>query len=281
MERAGASLKSVAEAEPLHNVIEVVPGVYSGSGPASEADFEALRALGVRSVLSVDGAMPDVALAESKGMGYAHVPIAYSGIEDAEREAIARAIRDLPWPIYVHCHHGKHRGPAGAAVGLVCTGEVTVEEAMGLLEAAGTSASYSGLIDAVRRSGVMGAEEIDGVAMPPAVAPVPGFVLAMAEIDRAWDHLKLLRASNWAAPQSHPDLVAPAEAGMIHDRLRGLRIAASHEWADDEVFGAMLMRSEEAALALEEALKGDSGERREAAFEAMSASCSACHGQYR
>ena len=29
---------------------------------------------------------------------------------------LARAARTLPGPIFVHCHHGMHRGPAAAAV---------------------------------------------------------------------------------------------------------------------------------------------------------------------
>jgi protein tyrosine/serine phosphatase len=64
----------------------------------------------------------------------------------AERAAeLAKAVRDLPGPIYIHCHHGKHRSPAAAAVACVAAGLLAPERAPAVLKEAGTSPNYRGL----------------------------------------------------------------------------------------------------------------------------------------
>lgn len=266
--------------DSLHNVIEIVPGVYSGSGPASEADFAELERLGVRSIVSVDGAAPAIDLARAHTMRYAHIPIAYGGVEPQEGDALARAIRDLPRPIYVHCHHGLHRGPAAAAVGLICTGELSNERGLEFLRLAGTSEKYGGLFEAVASARAMDPSAIDAVTLAGEVAEVGDFVRAMADIDRAFDHLKLLKEHGWRAPADHPDLVAPAEAGLIHDRLRSIRSDGSHEWRDDARFLALLDESASAASELERRLV-EGGASADVAFDRLRSTCSACHAEYR
>ena len=68
-----------------------------------------------------------------------------------ERRELAKAVRDLDGPIYIHCHHGKHRSPAGAAVACVAAGSIAPENALGILQAAGTSKEYRGLYDSAER----------------------------------------------------------------------------------------------------------------------------------
>jgi protein tyrosine phosphatase (PTP) superfamily phosphohydrolase (DUF442 family) len=99
----------------LHNVFPITDKFYSGSCPEGEAGFGSLRALGVRTVISVDGARPDVELARKHGLRYVHLPIGYDGVPRQQALRIARAVRDLPGPVYLHCHHGKHRGPVTAS----------------------------------------------------------------------------------------------------------------------------------------------------------------------
>ena len=42
----------------LHNLLAVSPRIYSGGEPDGDAAFEALRKLGVKTIVSVDGARP-------------------------------------------------------------------------------------------------------------------------------------------------------------------------------------------------------------------------------
>src|ERR1051326_9522581 len=56
----------------LRNVFRVGRRLYSGAAPADEAGFRSLCALGVRTIISVDGATPDVAAARRHGLRYVH-----------------------------------------------------------------------------------------------------------------------------------------------------------------------------------------------------------------
>src|SRR6516164_7654896 len=49
-----------AEVAGLHNVFRISAGLYSGSVPEGDAGFDSLHRLGIRTVISVDGARPDV-----------------------------------------------------------------------------------------------------------------------------------------------------------------------------------------------------------------------------
>src|SRR6185369_3881462 len=100
----------------LHNVLLAADGIYSGSEPHGEEAFAGLAKMGIKTILSVDGARPDVELARQHGLRYVHVPIGYDGISPSAGETLAAAAREAQGPLYVHCHHGKHRGPSATAV---------------------------------------------------------------------------------------------------------------------------------------------------------------------
>jgi hypothetical protein len=51
------------EAPGLHNVHRITDTRFSGSSPEGDEGFRSLQKLGVKTVLSVDGARPDVELA--------------------------------------------------------------------------------------------------------------------------------------------------------------------------------------------------------------------------
>src|SRR5947209_839442 len=70
------SLGSV-EAPGLHNVFRLTDKLYSGSSPDGDEGFASLQRLGVKTVISVDGARPDVERAHQFGMRYIHLPIGY------------------------------------------------------------------------------------------------------------------------------------------------------------------------------------------------------------
>ncbi len=113
----------------LDNVLQLSPRIFSGSQPHGEQGFESLEKLGVKTVVSVDGARPDAQRAKQHGLRYVHIPIGYDGIPRPAALALVRAIREAPGPIYIHCHHGKHRGPAAAAVACMAEGIANTEQA--------------------------------------------------------------------------------------------------------------------------------------------------------
>ena len=91
----------------LHNVHQAATNVYLGSEPHGEEAFAELQKLGVTTIVSVDGAQPDVAAASKFGIRYVHIPIGYDGIGTDAAKSLTRVARDIESPIYVHCHHGK------------------------------------------------------------------------------------------------------------------------------------------------------------------------------
>src|SRR5262245_28510235 len=130
----------------LHNVLRVNDKLLSGGSPDGDAGFASLKELGVRTVISVDGARPDVERARKYGLRYVHLPIGYDGVPREQALRIARAIRDLPGLVYLHCHHGHHRAPAAAAVANLCLDErCSATDAVAFLKEAGTSPKYKGL----------------------------------------------------------------------------------------------------------------------------------------
>ncbi|MFG0285774.1 MAG: cytochrome c [Phycisphaerales bacterium JB039] len=269
------------EAPGLHNLIEVAPGVWSGSQPEGPEAFDELARLGVRTILSVDGATPDVELAGARGMRYAHVPVRYSEITLEQRLAIARAMRDLEGPIYIHCHHGLHRGPAAAALGLVSLGQLTPDQGVTFMKLAGTASSYPGLYACVAGAGELTPEQIEVADIPPETAPVPAFAAAMAHVSRIDEHLDLVEAAGWQTPAEHPDLVPASEAGQLADILRVL--SQRREPADQpEDFYTKLAASAAAAQALEDAIVAGAGAADlRARMGDLRTSCRDCHRVYR
>jgi len=265
----------------IENFVVVTNDLFSGAQPLRDAHFDALASAGVRTVISVDGAVPDAASARARGMRYVHLPIGYDGIEAPMRVELARALRDLPKPIYVHCHHGKHRGPAAAAVAAVCAGQVSTAEGRALLERVGTSPSYTGLWAAVDESRALPDAVMDTApAEFPERARVADFTAAMAIVDRAFDHLKLIREAGWQTPADHPDLVPLSEAGQLADALAPLPddVFTRNKPAD---FREMMQESATQAEALRAALRDCDFVECEKAMAALTHSCKQCHQGYR
>ncbi len=208
------------QAEGLENVYRLNDRLYSGSSPEGDEGFRSLRRLGVRTVLSVDGARPEVERAERHGLRYVHLPVGYDGIRRGRGLEIARAVRDLPGPVYIHCHHGQHRGPAAAAVVLLCEG-ASAEQAADWLRLAGTDPRYVGLIGIPRTFARPRPGEIDQAPADfPAVSAIPDLARHMVEIDGLFDRLKLIREAGWASPPDHPDLDPAHEALLLAEHFR-------------------------------------------------------------
>lgn len=255
--------------------------VLSGSLPEGDAGFDSLAEMGVKTILCVDAAKPDLERAEARGMRYIHIPVKYSGISDEERAAIALTLAQSEGTVYVHCHHGKHRGPAAAAIGLIGIGACTPDDGRKLMEHAGTSENYTGLWGDVARAGVLTDAEMAKVApMIVEYARIEGLPAIMAEMDRVYDHLAVLSKNEWQAPENHPDLSAESEAGQLTDLFRTI-LADTSLPVPDETYAKYMSESAHLAGALERQILGNQSAEAAITIEQLKATCNACHKGYR
>ncbi len=275
-----------ADAPGLHNVVAYGPGLWSGSLPEGDAGFATLRAWGVRTVISVDGAEPDLARAQAAGIRYVHLPIGYNGFDEARKLELARAVHDLPGPFYVHCHHGKHRSAGAAATVAVALGMMGNQQAIERMHVSGTAPGYKGLYACAARTTPLAAAQLAAARSDfPAVTRPNGFVAAMVAIDEDMDHLKAIEAAGWTVPADHPDLVPPAVAGALADHFRLLQDDAASK-AHPPAFAQMLARAARDAQLIEDALAAPTATAARAAalaepMRALAASCKDCHVRYR
>jgi protein tyrosine phosphatase (PTP) superfamily phosphohydrolase (DUF442 family) len=263
------------------NPFRLSPRLYSGGDPHGEAAFAALRDLGVRTIISVDGAAPDVEAARREGLKYVHLPIGYDGVPEHTRVAMAKVLTELDGPVYVHCHHGKHRGPAALVAGAVCTGAIDTQRALEFMALTGVSKNYDGLWSDVGSTVPMDAATLYVTDVDlPARADVGGYAGAMSLISRANDRLKLVIDNGWEIPADHPDLAPSSDLGLIHNLLRSLR-----DDAESLSYGARHAEILEQSIAASEAAetaytRGDLAAAA-GAFKDLGASCKACHVVYR
>ena len=275
--------REIPDQQRLHNAHVVTGKVISGAQPEGEDSFKLLKELGVKTIISVDGAAPDVDLARAYGMRYVHLPIGYDGVDVAEGKAIAKAIDELPGPIYLHCHHGKHRSAAAVAVACVYNGMLKPEQAESVLQTFGTGANYKGLWKAAREARPLDAAELRSLNVEYVErAKIPDMAAHMVKVDQHWDHLKQVKAAGWKSPANHPDLDPAHEALQLEEHLREstrLEAAAAHPAG----FMTMLKQSEADTRSLGAALSARpiNVPAAEKAFNAVAQSCTACHKAYR
>jgi len=287
--KANAALK--IEKEGLHNVYQITSTLFSGSSPEGDIGFRSLQELGIETIISVDGARPDVDRAHQFGLQYVHLPVGYEGISRPQTLRLARAVRDLPGPVYLHCHHGKHRGPAAAAAVQLCLDEnCTVEHVIAVMKQAGTDPHYSGLYAVPRLLIRPTPVELDQVpAEFPEVADVSGLAQLMVEIDARWDRLKKAYDAGWVRdPSDHDpsDHDPPHEALMLAEHFRE---ANRRQDVQDRpaLFQEVLIKADEAAVALGTTLRlareTESLDRELAdqSFQRIKVSCVNCHEKYR
>jgi protein tyrosine phosphatase (PTP) superfamily phosphohydrolase (DUF442 family) len=255
----------------------------SGASPETDADFEFLAKEGVKTIVSVDGSVPDVGAAAKHGLRYFHLPIGYDGIPRDKQVWLVKAFRDLPGPFYVHCHHGKHRGPAACMVGRMALDGIGAEQAVAEMKARGTDPKYRGLY-AVPRTFVAPTEE--ELAAAPSEFPwqvaLQGLQASMVDIDYGWTRLRAVRQAKWGVPTDHPDVDPSHEARILAEHLRELA-RTSDTKARPESYRKSLEDAEEAAWELSKALEAKPvvDAKATAAFERVNKSCNACHATYR
>lgn len=288
--RTPLAMPAITETAPrdypgLHNAVTYHEGFVSGSVPEGDAGFETLAAMGVKTIISVDGAEPEVDKAAARGMRYIHLPIGYNGFDEERKLQLVRATRDAmkDGPVYIHCHHGKHRSAGAAATVVASLGWQTPAAGVERMKVSGTAPNYKGLYACAQGATVLGAGVIDAVpAGFPAVSKPSGFVKGMVEIDEVFEHLKAVEKAGWTAPKDHPDLVPVAEAGRLADLYRVLTQTpyVGRRPAD---FIALMNESGTRAQRLEDLLAGGekNASKLSAQFKLVAASCKDCHVKHR
>lgn len=268
----------------IHNVIRVNDKLISGGVPEGDEGFETLRRLGVKTVISVDGAKPEVERAKKLGLRYVHLPIGYNGVPREQGLRLARAVRDLPGQVFIHCHHGKHRSPAAAAAIRRCLdGQCTADTALAMLKQAGTGPNYTGLYAAVNEFSAIPNDVLDRVSADfPETAPVGQFTELMVTVDTHWDHLKLIRAAGWRTPPKHPDLVPAHEALLLREGYtESIRLGDAKKWPAE--MHEWLIAAEKNAQHLEDVLRAGKldPDAAEKAYKQAATDCVKCHAKYR
>jgi protein tyrosine phosphatase (PTP) superfamily phosphohydrolase (DUF442 family) len=207
----------------LPNAVRLHAKVISGGLPDGEAGFAELQELGIKTVISVDGAKPDVATAKKHGLRYVHMPHGYDGVPESRAKELAKAVRDLPGPIYIHCHHGHHRSPAAAAVACVGAGLIAHHDAALVLQVAGTSEHYRGLFESAQSACLLDKALLDELQCEfPLTARLPPLAEAMVMIEQTHDHLKTLQLVDWQTSQEQPALIAEHEALLLREHFTEL-----------------------------------------------------------
>ena len=137
-----------AEDQPPR-LMRISEEIWTGGQPSGLRAFQHLAAQGVRTVICVDGAIPDVNSARAAGLETVHIPMRYDRVSSPILQSIVKVLRERPGPWFFHCHHGTHRGPTAAALALRERTGCGAEEAARVLEKAGTNPGYLGLWQAV------------------------------------------------------------------------------------------------------------------------------------
>lgn len=177
------------EHEELDVFSKINNQLFCGSAPASEAHFMYLESVGINSIISVDGAKPNLALAEKYGLSYIHIPFGYDRVEVEQQLKLAKAYQNLPKPVFVHCHHGKHRAPVGSAIILRNHSNESPNELVGLIELLGASKHYTGLYRTIQDSKRLDKNDWSKSVLREYESP-SDLAEAMAGIDRLWDGVK-------------------------------------------------------------------------------------------
>lgn len=254
--------------------------IIQGGQPGGDAGFREVAALGATTVISVDGAVPDVEGAAKFGLKYVHVPIGYDGIGPDEQLRIIKAVTESKGPVFIHCHHGLHRGPAAAAIARIAIDGVSEPDAYQGLKDSGCSPSYDGLYETVKTFVIPSPEQLAALPPLPSAVKPQGMQDAMVHVDERWDYFKALKAAKWSAPADAPDKTPAHELTILRELFKELdRLDESKAKGD-----AFLKHSAAIQVnldALQTALAADDAAASAKAFELVAADCKSCHADFR
>ena len=275
------TVAQVIEIPGVHNAFRATDRIYSGSQPEGDEAFAALAKLGVITIVSVDGSKPDVETARKHGLRYVHLPIGYDGVPTHRVVELAKLAAEVSGPFFVHCHHGKHRGPAAVAVMCEATAGWTTNQAVAWLREAGTAADYPGLYRAAQEFRAPTRAQLAAIKELPEVAGTSSLVEAMVAIDAHFDLLQESQKAGWKTPPGQADISPPHEATMLWEQFKEIaRTEDTTKRCDD--YHARLTEAEQIADSLRKLFREPvDGVAIDAAFKRAGQACLACHKKYR
>ena len=257
----------------LHNSFRIGDRLYSGSEPEGTSGFDSLKSLGIRTVISVDGAEPDIAKAHAAGLTYIHLPVGYDGIPDQRRLELVKAYTLATGPVYVHCHHGRHRGPAACSVLMLATNDWSTETAQDWLRQAGTDERYRGLFGLPQLFRKPTDSQLSATPGSfPQVAEVPDLTRRMIGVDHYWTSIKTAKEAKWNDPGAAADVVLL----LMQDYREAQRLKDT-----GKALKKLFAEAETTTLELEKALRSKNLVVAEKQFQVAAGQCTACHKQER
>ena len=250
--------------------------IYSGAEPTDCRAFAAIAALGVGTVVSVDGVAPNVTLAAKHGLRYVHIPIGYDGVDEFAQRSLSRLVSEVDGSIYIHCHHGRHRGPAAAAIACMADGDFTSVQAIAFLKSAGTSREYEGLYRDV--AAFVRASGGDELPMLVETADIEPLAAQMARIDRHFERLTQLEH----AERSMDAAAVARTALLLKQAFRELgRTLSDEDHEDSKELVELMAASEQTAARLHRMIPGKQPTESVAIIAQLRQQCTQCHERFR
>jgi protein tyrosine phosphatase (PTP) superfamily phosphohydrolase (DUF442 family) len=289
------------ETKHVPNAVRLHEKVISGGLPEDKNAFQELKQLGVKTIVCVDGAKPDTEMASQFGMQYVHLPHGYDGISQKRAQELAKAVRDLDGPIFIHCHHGKHRSPAAASVACVGAGLIPSSAALTVLQLAGTSKEYRGLYRSAREAKRIDSDLLNALQVEfHPIEEIPPMADAMVEMEKPYHHLQQFSKNQWTLLGQHPDILPTHEALMLREHYTEL-LRTDETKSYPREFAEWLNHSMDATKEIEallrnqrdrlqndlpvaggnQELSNDTVERLDRALNLISEDCRKCHRIYR
>lgn len=269
----------------LENFLRVGERIYSGGEPNLEGLLR-LKDQGITTIVSVDGLPPDLGSAEKLGLEYIHIPLGYDGIGERERRQFATLVKHVKGKIYIHCHHGKHRGPAAVAACMILSGDLDQEQAIAYMTVAGTSRDYKGLWDSVAaiKRGEVEAGNINELSNRVESDDIAQY---MAKLDRRWEEIQNQKRNSpdfnpSDRNKAHQDAIAIMES--LRESARTVQRDREGRWGDVKSLQALvdqLQRSSETAEQFASAIKSDDKKKASESFSSLAQQCKSCHEKYR
>jgi len=268
----------------LSNVVFYQDDLISGCKPEGKEGLASLRELGVKTLICVDGVAPNVALATEFEINTVHLPWKYNAPTDEQILNVTTVFARgrTVGNVYIHCHHGKHRSAAAAAVASIALGEMTLEQAIQRMHISQTSQEYTGLWDAVEHTTRIPIEAIEKNKKEfQSIVKPEGMLDLMITMDEALDTLELLQENKWDSALEERSIVSAAEAGTIVESYRMLQLSEEVNSLPVD-FETLLVNALHQANGLEDSLLQSLPPKKlDAHFEKVKQSCVACHSVFR
>lgn len=274
--------------DDLHNVFRLSEHIISGGEPLSDDALAHIKSLGIKTILSVDGKAPNAALAKKLGMRYVHVPIRYGGMTATQLLKVAKTFRELEAPFFVHCFHGKHRGPAAAAVGRLILDGAGRELALAeMRQWCGTAEKYPGLYATIATGAIPTKAQTDAFDWDfPSTDPIKGIRLGMVRMTRTFDNVKAIAQNGWKPDAAHPDIDPVNEVKMLRQHFDQMAALADTKKRPKD-YRAWMVDSQKLAVQLvgsvQETVRGKAGAGplADKQLKVLKDLCQRCHEPYR